>query len=149
MLLLSVFSPKFSQAAAVFDQKQCVTTPKHPRALKHSYRRDNAWRMRCHQRPDHCMVLHGHEATPQVLALVSSGRSKPNSLSEGTDNDVFIPYHKRCRSCSCLFAQVALCQAPGPGRPWKDGEGSCTGGLRQGTHIPVGDAILNEGTLFH
>lgn len=98
-----------------------------------------------------CKVLHGHEAMPQALVPSSLGRSKPNSLLEGTDNDVFIPYHERCRSFSCLFAHVAPCQAPSPRSPWKDGEGSSTGGPRQGTHIgiPVGNAILNAGTSFH
>jgi len=97
-----------------------------------------------------CMVLHGCEAMPQMLALASSGRSKPNSLSEGADNDVLIPCCERCRSFSCLFAPVVLCQAPGPASSWKGGSSSSIGGLHRGRHtgIPVGDVILNVSTLF-
>lgn len=51
-----------------------------------------------------------------------SGRSKPTSLSKGTDNNVFIP-HCVMGELQLLFAQVAPHQAPCPGNPWKNGVG--------------------------
>lgn len=102
---------------------------------------DNTWRMWCHHHPPLSLcgpswswsqaASHSHlaGAMPQELTLASLGRSKPNSLSEGTDNDIFIPYWEQLRSFSFLFAHLAPCQAPSPGSPWKDGNGSGMGGL--------------------
>lgn len=156
---LTCFPPKVQQAAAVSDWQLTynrLTTLKYPRVLTCSSRRDNTWRTWCHQHPPSSLCgpswprswavspsrLAGTMLRALTLALL--GRSKPNSLLEGTENDAFIPYCKQCRSFSCLFAHLVPCHAPQKG-------GSGTGGLCQGAHIgiPVEDVMLNMGTLFH
>lgn len=43
-------------------------------------------------------------ATPRALAPALLGRSKPNSLSQGADNDIFIQCREQSRSFSrCLL----------------------------------------------